>query len=113
IKQSERGISINQEKYVKDLLKKHDINGSLVKSPIVPSNKVGPDLSGKVVNKTRYKGMIRSLMYLTASRSDIQFSSCLYARYQANPKELHLIAEKRIFQVPKRYIQSWSLMQLS
>ncbi|GKB92898.1 hypothetical protein Tco_0965170, partial [Tanacetum coccineum] len=28
IKQSERGISINQEKYVKDLLKKYDINGS-------------------------------------------------------------------------------------
>ncbi|GJZ95085.1 hypothetical protein Tco_0667288 [Tanacetum coccineum] len=31
IKQSEKGISINQEKYVKDLLKKYDINGSSVK----------------------------------------------------------------------------------
>ncbi|GKC40617.1 retrovirus-related pol polyprotein from transposon TNT 1-94, partial [Tanacetum coccineum] len=31
IKQSERGISINQEKYVKDLLKKYDINGSSLK----------------------------------------------------------------------------------
>ncbi|GJU81787.1 hypothetical protein Tco_1284152 [Tanacetum coccineum] len=35
IKQSERGISINQEKYVKDLLKKYDINGSSVKTPMV------------------------------------------------------------------------------
>ncbi|GJT53099.1 hypothetical protein Tco_0988153 [Tanacetum coccineum] len=41
--------------------------------------------------------MIGSLMYLTASRPDIQFSTCLCARYQANPKESHLIAVKRIF----------------
>ncbi|GKC45322.1 hypothetical protein Tco_1063044, partial [Tanacetum coccineum] len=64
---------------------------------MVPPNNLGPDLSGKVVNETQYRGMIRSLMYLTASRPDIQFSTCLYARYQANPKESHLIAVKRIF----------------
>ncbi|GKD11564.1 retrovirus-related pol polyprotein from transposon TNT 1-94, partial [Tanacetum coccineum] len=56
IKQSERGISINQEKYVKDLLKKYDINGSSVKTPMVPSNNLGPDLSAKAVNDTRYRG---------------------------------------------------------
>ncbi|GJR44866.1 retrovirus-related pol polyprotein from transposon TNT 1-94 [Tanacetum coccineum] len=54
IKQSERGISINQEKYVKDLLKKYDINGSLVKTPMVPPNNLGPDLSGKAINETQY-----------------------------------------------------------
>ncbi|GJS79269.1 retrovirus-related pol polyprotein from transposon TNT 1-94 [Tanacetum coccineum] len=97
IKQSERGISINQEKYVKDLLKKYDINGSSVKTPMVPPNNLGPDLSGKAVNETQYRGMIGSLMYLTASRPGIQFLTCLYARYQANPKESHLIAVKRIF----------------
>ncbi|GJS16860.1 retrovirus-related pol polyprotein from transposon TNT 1-94 [Tanacetum coccineum] len=37
IKQSKRGISINQEKYVKDLLKKYDINGSEVKTPMISS----------------------------------------------------------------------------
>ncbi|GJU27547.1 hypothetical protein Tco_1166168 [Tanacetum coccineum] len=56
IKQSERGISINQEKYVKDLLKKYDINSSLVKTPMTPPNKLGPDLNGKAVNKTQYRG---------------------------------------------------------
>ncbi|GJV03198.1 retrovirus-related pol polyprotein from transposon TNT 1-94 [Tanacetum coccineum] len=60
-------------------------------------NNLGPDLSGKAVNETQYKGMIESLMYLTASRPDIQFLTCLCARYQANPKESHLIAVKRIF----------------
>ncbi|GJT26857.1 retrovirus-related pol polyprotein from transposon TNT 1-94 [Tanacetum coccineum] len=97
IKQSKRGISINQEKYVKDLLKKYDINGSSVKTPMAPSSNLGPDLSGKDVNETQYRGMIGSLMYLTAYRLDIQFSTCLCARYQANPKESHLIAVKRIF----------------
>ncbi|GJX61360.1 retrovirus-related pol polyprotein from transposon TNT 1-94 [Tanacetum coccineum] len=101
IKQSERGISINQEKYVKDLLKKYDINGSSVKTPMVPPNKLGPDLNGKAVNETQYRGMIGSLMYLTASRPDIQFSTCLCARYQANPKESHLIVVKRIFRYLK------------
>ncbi|GJW56847.1 retrovirus-related pol polyprotein from transposon TNT 1-94 [Tanacetum coccineum] len=47
IKQSERVISINQEKYVKDLLKKYDINGSSVKTPMVPPNNLGPDLNAK------------------------------------------------------------------
>ncbi|GJY05292.1 retrovirus-related pol polyprotein from transposon TNT 1-94 [Tanacetum coccineum] len=101
IRQSERGISINQEKYVKDLLKKYDINGSSVKTPMVPPNNLGPNLSGKSINETQYRGMIGSLMYLTASRPDIQFSTCLYTRYQANPKESHLIAVKRIFRYLK------------
>ncbi|GJS92338.1 retrovirus-related pol polyprotein from transposon TNT 1-94 [Tanacetum coccineum] len=101
IKQSERGILINQEKYVKDLLKKYDINGSLVKTPMVPPNNLGPDLNGKSVNETQYRGMIGSLMYLTASRPDIQFFTCLCARYQANPKESYLIDVKRIFKYLK------------
>nr|GEV76269.1 retrovirus-related Pol polyprotein from transposon TNT 1-94 [Tanacetum cinerariifolium] len=46
-------------------------------------------------------GMIGSLMYLTASRPDIQFSTCLYARYQVNPKESHLTVVKRIFRYLK------------
>ncbi|GMI97391.1 hypothetical protein HRI_003408300 [Hibiscus trionum] len=41
--------------------------------------------------------MIGSLLYLTASRPNILFSVCLCARFQASPKESHLIAVKRIF----------------
>ncbi|KAD3336917.1 hypothetical protein E3N88_32436 [Mikania micrantha] len=41
--------------------------------------------------------MIGSLMYLTARMPDIMFSVCLCARYQADPKESHEIAVKRIF----------------
>ncbi|GJY42580.1 hypothetical protein Tco_0430793 [Tanacetum coccineum] len=64
-------------------------------------DETGPHLDGKAINETQYRGMIGSLMYLTASRLDIQFSTCLCARYQANPKESHLIIVKRIFKYLK------------
>ncbi|GKE15560.1 hypothetical protein Tco_1423137, partial [Tanacetum coccineum] len=64
---------------------------------MVTLNNLGPDINGKAMNKTKYRGIIGSLMYLTASRPDIQFSTCLCARYQANSKESHLIAVKRNF----------------
>ena len=41
--------------------------------------------------------MIGSLLYLIVPRPDIMFSTCLYARFQSNSKESHLIACKRIF----------------
>ncbi|GKF55009.1 hypothetical protein Tco_0165349, partial [Tanacetum coccineum] len=63
---------------------------------MVPPNNLGPDLAGKPVNETSYRGMIGSLMYLTATRPDIQFSTVLCARYQSNPKESHLTTVKRI-----------------
>ncbi|GJY71471.1 hypothetical protein Tco_0475174 [Tanacetum coccineum] len=75
---------------------------------MVPPNNLGSDLNGKAINETQYRGMIGSLMYLTASRPDIQFSTCLCARYQANPKESHLIAVKRIF----RYLKGTSSLGL-
>ncbi|GJS61156.1 retrovirus-related pol polyprotein from transposon TNT 1-94 [Tanacetum coccineum] len=62
---------------------------------------IWPDLAGKPVNETLYRGKIRSLMYLTATRPDIQFSTVLCARYQSNPKESHLIDVKRIFRYLK------------
>ncbi|GJR45139.1 retrovirus-related pol polyprotein from transposon TNT 1-94 [Tanacetum coccineum] len=98
IKQDSRGISICQEKYVKDLLKKYNLaDYASVKCPMLPPNNLSPDKSGVSVNKTQFRGMIGSLMYLTVSIPDFQFSTCLCARYQANPKESHLVAVKRIF----------------
>ena len=41
--------------------------------------------------------MIESLLYLTASRPDIVFATCLCARFQSSQKESHLNAIKKIF----------------
>nr|GEW35856.1 hypothetical protein [Tanacetum cinerariifolium] len=38
-----------------------------------------------------------TLLYLTASRHDLQFAICVCARYQARPTEKHVYAVRRIF----------------
>ena len=45
--------------------------------------------------------MIGSLIYLIASRPDISYNVGVCARYQANPKESHMIALKRIIKYVK------------
>ncbi|GKC40662.1 hypothetical protein Tco_1053046 [Tanacetum coccineum] len=97
IKQDDKGISICKEQYTRNLLKNYEISdSSSVKTLMVPPNNLGPDLAGKPVNETLYRGMIGSLMYLTATMPDIQFSTVLCSRYQSNPKESHLTLMKRI-----------------
>ena len=54
------------------------------------------DETGQSIDIKKYRGMIRSLLYLSASRLDIMFSVCICARFQANPKKSHLSAIKRI-----------------
>ena len=98
IKQLEEGIFINQAKYVKDLLKKYGLEGcKKISTLMVTSTKLDADKSGKAVDQKMYRGMIGSLLYLTISRPDIQFSVCLCVYFQANLKESHLIVVKRIF----------------
>nr|GEX43011.1 hypothetical protein [Tanacetum cinerariifolium] len=61
----DKGISICQEQYTKNVLKKYEISdSSSLKTPMVPPNNLGPDLARKPVNKTLYRGMIGSLIIL-------------------------------------------------
>ena len=63
-----------------------------------PNVKLTIDLLGKSVDLSLYKSMIGSLLYLIASRLDINYSVRVCARYQANPKEFHSNAVKHIKQ---------------
>ena len=102
VSQRNDGIFICQFKYLRDLLKKYGLeDASTAKTPMATATKLDQDDPGKTVDITSYRGMIGSLLYLTASRPDIMFSTFLCARFQANPKESHLIAVKRIFKYLK------------
>jgi hypothetical protein len=54
------------------------------------------DEDGESVDQKEYQSMIGSLLYLTAMRSDILFSVCLCAHFQASPRTSHRQAVKRI-----------------
>ncbi|GKB44743.1 retrovirus-related pol polyprotein from transposon TNT 1-94 [Tanacetum coccineum] len=66
-------------------------------SPMVEKSKLDEDKEGKVVDPSHYHGMIGTLLYLTASRPDLQFSICMCARYQARSTKKHLHVVKRNF----------------
>ncbi|GKE45571.1 hypothetical protein Tco_1472855 [Tanacetum coccineum] len=70
--------------------------------------KLTKDDEANFVDSSKYRGMIGSLLYLTASRPDIMFSVCLCARFQENPKTTHLEVVKCIF----RYIRGTSHLGL-
>ncbi|KAK9675627.1 hypothetical protein RND81_11G019700 [Saponaria officinalis] len=62
-------------------------NSRAMATPMVADKKLTSEEDGKPVDETTYRGMIGSLLYLTASRPDIMFSVCVCARYQSSPKE--------------------------
>ena len=66
-----------------------------------PNIKFTVDLLGKSVDSSLYRSMIGSHLYLTASRPNISYNMGLCARYQANPKESHMIALKRTIKYVK------------
>ncbi|GJZ83192.1 hypothetical protein Tco_0648365 [Tanacetum coccineum] len=72
-----------------------------MKTPISSDTKLMKDKECELVDSSKYRGMIGSLLYLTASRPNIMFSVCLCAHFQEAPKTSHLEAVKRIF----RYIK--------
>ncbi|GJX29477.1 retrovirus-related pol polyprotein from transposon TNT 1-94, partial [Tanacetum coccineum] len=67
ISQSPRGIFINQSKYALESLKKYGFEScDPVDTPMVEKSKLDEDKEGKVVDPSHYRGMIGTLLYLTA-----------------------------------------------
>ena len=107
VKQVKDGIFISQTKYIYDLLKKFDLTDcSSAKTPMATATKLEVNTKESKVDISNYRGMVDSLLYLTASRPDIMFATCLCARFQADPRESHLIAIKRIF----RYLKGLQIL---
>ncbi|GJU35212.1 retrovirus-related pol polyprotein from transposon TNT 1-94 [Tanacetum coccineum] len=98
ISQNHRGIFINQSKYALESLKKYSFDYcDPVDTPMVEKSKLDEDKKGEAVDPSHYRDIIGTLLYLTASRPDLQFAICMCARYQAQPTEKHLYAVKKTF----------------
>nr|GEW50007.1 uncharacterized mitochondrial protein AtMg00810-like [Tanacetum cinerariifolium] len=91
-----------QDKYVTEVLRKFNFSDVRSANTLVDMEKtLVKDADGDDVDMHLYKSMIRSLMYLTASRPDIMYAVCVCARFQVTPKVSHLHAVKRIFRYLK------------
>lgn len=103
--QDEQGIFITQKKYAEDVLMKFEMSEcNSVKNPMIPGQKLTKKGAGSAIDPTRFKQLVGSLRYLTATRPDLMFSVNLVSRYMEEPNEEHLLAAKRIL----RYVQGTS-----
>ncbi|WVZ53232.1 LOW QUALITY PROTEIN: hypothetical protein U9M48_004204 [Paspalum notatum var. saurae] len=94
IKQGPKGTFVHQAKYTKDILKKFDMGDSKpMTTPMSTKTALDVDEDGEAMDQKEFQGMIGSLLYLTATRPDIQFA--------ASPRTSHRQAVKRIFRYLK------------
>lgn len=101
VKQLEKGIFINQSKYTRELIKKFGMENCSAATPMSASIKLDKYEGGIPVDITMFRGLIGSLLYLTASRPDIMYAVGLCARFQVAPRQSHYIAAKRILKYLK------------
>ena len=72
-----------------------------VSTPMVSGCKLSKDDASSEVDQKMYRSMIGSLLYITTSRPDIMHAVGMVGRFQAAPKQSHLLAVKRIFKYLK------------
>nr|GFA16840.1 uncharacterized mitochondrial protein AtMg00810-like [Tanacetum cinerariifolium] len=93
ISQSPRDIFINQSKYAFESLKKSSFEScDPVDTPMVEKSKLDEDKEGKAIDQSHYRGMIGTLLYLTASRPDLQLlNACVPDIRLGLPKNTYML----------------------
>ena len=92
-----------KKKYALEVLQRFGMDKSnFVHNPIVPGFKLVKDEGAVKVDKTYYKQIVGSLMYLTATQPDMMFVVSLISRYMENLTKLHLQVTKRVLRYLKR-----------
>jgi hypothetical protein len=102
VKQTKQGTFMHQAKYTKDLMKMFNMEElKPVSTPMSSAASLGPDEDGEVVDQREYRSMIGSLLYLTATRPDIQFAVGLCTRFQSSPRSSYRMVVQRVFRYLK------------
>jgi hypothetical protein len=102
IRQSNQGIFISQTKYIREMLKRFGMEDcKLIITPMQTSCKLSKDDDSKSIDQRQYRSMIDNLLYVTTSRPYVMQEVGQVARFQAAPKESHVLTVKRIFRYLK------------
>ena len=102
IRQREEGIFICQKKYTENLLKKYKMEGcKTVDIPLESKKALQTEDGSPKADQTKFRSLIGSLLYLTTTRTDIMYATCLLSRFMQSPTQVHHGVAKRVL----RYLQ--------
>jgi hypothetical protein len=80
---------VHQAKYTKDIVRKFNMEDSkAMATHMSTTTALDADEEGEHVDQAEYRSMIGSLLYLTVTRPDIQFSVCMCARFEASHRQV-------------------------
>ncbi|KAI5334691.1 hypothetical protein L3X38_024824 [Prunus dulcis] len=100
--QPSSSIFIHQKKYASSPLSKFSLNEcKFVTTPLVATEKLTKDEGSGAASEEQYRSIVGSLLYLTATRSDIMYASSQLARFMHCPTSKHYGTAKRVL----RYIK--------
>jgi len=72
-----------------------------VATPLITNEKLQKNDEAPEAYASKYRSLIGSLLYLTATRPDIMYATSLLSRFMQSPSQIHFGARKRIL----RYLQ--------
>jgi hypothetical protein len=104
-----RVLTISQEQYVENILKRHQMDKCNPVNTPMAANLQLPVLAAPEVDVTEYQKCIGSLMYLmVCTRPDIAYAVGVLSRHVSAPGPDHMAAVKRVF----RYLRGTSQYKL-
>ncbi|KAJ8775065.1 hypothetical protein K2173_020069 [Erythroxylum novogranatense] len=105
IKQSPGEIFICQKKYLKEILRRFRMEEcKSVGTPMNQKEKLQKEDGAEPTDNATYRSLVGCLMYLTATRPDIQYTVSVLLRFLHCASELHMKAAKRVL----RYLKGTS-----
>jgi hypothetical protein len=82
VKQTKKDTFVHQAKYTKVLMKKFNLPDLKPVSTLMSTAMaLDPDENGEAIDQREYRSMIDSLLYLTVTQLNIQFTVCLCAHF--------------------------------
>ena len=102
VARSKKGISMNQRKYVLDLLAEMGmLNCKPIDTPIEVNHHLESTEDQVPANKDQYQKLVGKLIYLSHTRPDIAYVVSVVCRFMHAPREKHMNAVFRILRYLK------------
>ena len=90
-------LLLSQRQYILDILGRHGMSDCKpCSTPVDTCAKVSADNGPPVADPTAYRSLAGALQYLTFTRPDIAYAVQQICLYMHDPREVHLVAAKRI-----------------